>query len=60
MSGSFVAWRIAGELRHFENKARQSYWVVHVEAGQRSGLTRTEYCRVYRRITASLRATARG
>lgn len=35
-------------LRHFENKARQSYWVVHVEAWQRSGLTRTEYCRVHR------------
>jgi transposase-like protein len=35
-------------LRHFENKARQSYWVVHVEAWQRSGLTRTQYCRVHR------------
>ncbi|WP_040594374.1 IS66 family insertion sequence element accessory protein TnpA, partial [Mesorhizobium metallidurans] len=35
-------------LRHFENKARQSYWVVHVEAWRRSGLTRTEYCRVHR------------
>lgn len=35
-------------LRHFKNKARQSYWVVHVEAWQRSGLTRTEYCRVHR------------
>ncbi len=35
-------------LRHFENTARQSYWVVHLEAWQRSGLTRTEYCRVHR------------
>nr|WP_275448640.1 transposase [Mesorhizobium sp. IRAMC:0171] len=35
-------------MRHFENEARQSYWVVHVEAWQRSGLTRTEYCRVHR------------
>lgn len=35
-------------LRHFENKARQSYWVVHVEAWQRSGLTRKAYCRVHR------------
>lgn len=35
-------------LRHFENKARQSFWVVHVEAWRRSGLTRTEYCRVHR------------
>ncbi|MGX5803677.1 IS66 family insertion sequence element accessory protein TnpA [Bradyrhizobium sp. Arg314] len=35
-------------LRHFENKARQFWWVVHVEAWQRSGMTRTEYCRVHR------------
>ncbi|MFC3323578.1 IS66-like element accessory protein TnpA [Mesorhizobium cantuariense] len=35
-------------LRYFENKARQSWWVVHVEAWQRSGMTRTEYCRVHR------------
>ncbi|MER8855631.1 hypothetical protein NKH94_29305 [Mesorhizobium australicum] len=30
------------------NEKRQSYWVVHVEAWRRSGLTRTEYCRVHR------------
>jgi transposase-like protein len=35
-------------LRHFENEARQSWWVVHVEAWQRSGLTRTAYCRQHR------------
>lgn len=35
-------------LRHFENTARQSYWAVHIEAWQRSGLTRTEYCRRHR------------
>ena len=32
-------------LRHFENRARQSFWRAHIEAWQRSGLTRTEYCR---------------
>jgi hypothetical protein len=37
-------------LRHFENKARQSYWQVHIEAWQRSGLTRTKYYR-QRRLT---------
>jgi hypothetical protein len=31
-------------LRHFENKARQSFWVVHMEAWRRSGLARTTYC----------------
>jgi len=35
-------------LRHFENTARQSFWSVHVEAWQRSGLTRTGYCRQQR------------
>jgi len=35
-------------LRHFENTARRSYWAVHIEAWQRSGLTRTEYCRRHR------------
>ena len=30
---------------YFQNKARRSYWVVHVEAWRKSGLTRTEYCR---------------
>ena len=34
-------------LRHFKNKARRSYWVVHVEAWKRSGLTGAEYCRVH-------------
>lgn len=32
-------------LKHFENKARQSWWLVHIEAWQRSGLDRTSYCR---------------
>lgn len=32
-------------LRHFENKARQSFWSVHIEAWQRSGMDRTSYCR---------------
>lgn len=32
-------------LRHFENKARQSWWLVHIEAWRQSGLDRTNYCR---------------
>ncbi|WP_405053990.1 IS66 family insertion sequence element accessory protein TnpA [Tabrizicola sp.] len=31
--------------RPFENKARRSFWRVHIEAWQRSGVTRTVYCR---------------
>lgn len=34
--------------KHFENKARRSYWAVHIEAWRRSGVTRTEYCRRHR------------
>jgi len=41
-------------LRHFENTARQSYWVVHIEAWRRSGLTRTEYCRQHRLTKCTL------
>jgi hypothetical protein len=29
----------------FENKARRSFWSVHVDALRRSGVSRTEYCR---------------
>ncbi len=32
-------------LKHFQNTARQSFWVVHMEAWRRSGLARTAYCR---------------
>lgn len=32
-------------LKHWENKARQSFWVVHMEAWRRSGLARTTYCK---------------
>lgn len=35
-------------LRHFENTARQSFWLVHIEAWRRSGLDRTNYCRQHR------------
>lgn len=35
-------------LRHFENTARQSWWVVHIEAWHRSGLSRAAYCRQHR------------
>jgi transposase-like protein len=30
---------------HFENKARRSFWSVHVEAWHRSGVSRARYCR---------------
>ena len=32
-------------LRHFENKARQSWWLVHIEAWRQSGLNRAKYRR---------------
>ena len=32
-------------LRRFENKARQSWWLVHIEAWRQSGLSRAKYCR---------------
>ncbi|MDR7225216.1 IS66-like element accessory protein TnpA [Aminobacter aminovorans] len=35
-------------LRHFENTARKSFWVIHVEAWRQSGLARTTYCRHHR------------
>ena len=35
-------------LRHFENKARQSFWLVHIEAWRRSGLSRAAYCHQHR------------
>ncbi len=30
--------------KHFENKARQAWWSVHIEAWRRSGLSRAKYC----------------
>ncbi|MCP1848171.1 MULTISPECIES: IS66 family insertion sequence element accessory protein TnpA [unclassified Bradyrhizobium] len=35
-------------LRHYGNKARQYYWLIHIDAWRRSGVTRTEYCRKHR------------
>ena len=32
-------------LRRFENKARQSWWLIHIEAWRRSGVSRAKYCR---------------
>ncbi len=34
--------------KHFENRARRQWWSVHVEARQRSGLSRRRYCRTHR------------
>jgi transposase-like protein len=33
------------KVRHFENSARRSWWLVHIEAWRQSGLDRTNYCR---------------
>ena len=33
---------------HFDNPARREWWSVHVEAWQRSGLSRRKYCRVHK------------
>ena len=35
-------------LKRFENTAHRSFWLVHIEAWHRSGLTRTAYCRQHR------------
>jgi transposase-like protein len=34
--------------RYFEHKARRAWWATHLEAWHRSGVTRTEYCRLHR------------
>lgn len=34
--------------KHFENKARREWWSIHIEAWQRSGLSRRRYCRSHR------------
>jgi transposase-like protein len=40
-------------LQHFENKARQSFWLVHIEAWQRSGLSQASYCHQHRLTTTT-------
>ena len=34
--------------KHFENQARREWWSLHIEAWQRSGLSRRRYCRSHR------------
>jgi hypothetical protein len=34
--------------KHFQNKARREWWSIHVEAWQRSGVSRKAYCRQHR------------
>ena len=34
--------------RYFEHKARRAWWATHLDAWRRSGVTRTEYCRLHR------------
>ena len=48
MSGSFVAWRISGEFETFREQGAAILLGGPRRSGQRSGLTRTEYCRVHR------------
>ena len=33
---------------HFENRARREWWLVHIEAWRRSGLSRARYCRQHK------------
>lgn len=39
--------------KHFENTARRSWWSVHVDAWQRSGLSQRRYCRQHRLDTTT-------
>ena len=39
--------------KHFENTARRTWWSVHVEAWQRSGLSQRRYCRQHRLDTTT-------
>jgi transposase-like protein len=39
--------------RHFENTARRTWWSVHVDAWQRSGLSQRRYCRQHRLDTTT-------
>ena len=34
--------------KHFQNKARRDWWSIHIEAWQRSGVSRKAYCRQHR------------
>jgi transposase-like protein len=34
--------------KHFQNKARREWWSIHIEAWQRSGVSRKAYCRQHR------------
>ena len=34
--------------RYFEHRARRAWWATHLEAWRRSGVSRTEYCRLHR------------
>jgi transposase-like protein len=42
MGGSAVG------ARYFEHRTRRAWWATHLEAWRRSGVTRTEYCRLHR------------
>ncbi|WP_412033606.1 IS66 family insertion sequence element accessory protein TnpA [Mesorhizobium sp. BH1-1-5] len=48
MWGSFAAWRISGEFETFPEQGAAILVGGSLQAWQRSGLTRTEYCGVHR------------
>ena len=41
-------------LRHFGNSARQSWWLIHIEAWRQSGSSLTNYCRPHGLTTTTL------
>jgi len=48
ISGSLVHGRISGGVETDQEQARHEWWSVHIEAWQRSGLSRKVYCRQHR------------
>jgi hypothetical protein len=40
-------------LRHYENKARRAFWLVHIRALRQSGLTKARHCRDHQLDTGS-------
>src|SRR5262245_35355970 len=46
--GFLRAWENLRWGQIFEHKARRAWWATHLDARRRSGVTRTEYCRLHR------------
>jgi len=47
------------KVRYFECKALRAYWSVHIQAWLRSGICRTEYCRVHRLTVRTMKGWIR-